>query len=221
MEEHRFRTPRTARYFTLGQAGPDVTDLWIACHGYGQLARDFLAGLEPIAGPGRLIVAPEALSRFYTGSPDARASGARVGASWMTREDRLAEIEDQIAYLDGLARELTRTLATGVRVRAMGFSQGASAACRWAGLGGTPLDELILWAGEIPSDLPDSLLGERLASIRIHLVAGDHDRLVPDAVVVHQEARLRGAGLEPRIHRFEGGHRLDARVLGDIAAARD
>ncbi len=216
MQEHRFRTPRSARYFTLGHPGP-ATDLWMACHGYGQLARDFLAGFEPIATSGRVIAAPEALSRFYTGSPDARAPGARVGASWMTREDRLAEIDDQVAYLDGLASELREQLPQGVRVRALGFSQGASAACRWAALGKARLDELVLWAGEIPADLPGPVLGERLGRLRVHLVAGTRDRLVSDAVVLHQEERLRRAGVDPRVHRFDGGHRLDPAVLRAIA----
>lgn len=218
MEEHRFRTPRSARYFTLGEPGPGIDDLWIALHGYGQLARDFLTGFEPIATPGRLIVAPEALSRFYTGSPDARAGGARVGASWMTREDRLAEIDDQVAYLDALASELLPQIPHGVRVRALGFSQGASAACRWASLGAARLDELVIWAGEIPADLPDPLLGERLARLRVHLVAGTRDRLVPDAVVLHQQDRLRKAGVAPLVHQFDGGHRLDGAVLQAIAS---
>lgn len=219
MQEHRFRTPRNARYFTLGEPGPGISDLWIALHGYGQLARDFLSGFEPIVSPDRLIVAPEALSRFYTGSPDARAPGARVGAAWMTREDRLAEIDDQMAYLDGLATELLRQLPQDVRVRTLGFSQGASAACRWATLGGVRLDELVLWAGEIPADLPERDLGERLARLRVHLVAGHRDRLVPEAVVAHQQERLRKAGIDPHVHRFEGGHRLDAAVLQTIAAS--
>lgn len=217
MDEHRFRTPRSARYFTLGQPGTDVKDVWIALHGYGQLARDFLAGFEPVAAPGRLIVAPEALSRFYPGSPDARGPGARVGASWMTREDRLAEIDDQVVYFDGLAGALLPSLAPGARIRALGFSQGASAACRWAALGTIPVSELIVWAGEIPADLPSDVLAERFGRMIVHLIAGSRDRLVPEAVVAHQEARLRAAGLEPRIHRFDGGHRLDSGVLRTLS----
>lgn len=217
MREHRFRTSRSARYFTLGDAGPDTADLWIACHGYGQLARDFLAGLEPISAPHRVIAAPEALSRFYAGSPDARQPGARVGASWMTREDRLAEIDDQVAYLDGIAAELTSRAAGSPLLRVLGFSQGVSTVCRWVSLGRSRPDEIILWAGEIPADLPDALLGERLGSARVHLVSGARDRLVPDALLAHHEARLRTAGVVPTVHRFDGGHRLDRGILQDIA----
>ena len=219
MEEHRFPTIRSARYFRLGQPGAGVTDLWIVCHGYGQLAREFLAGFEPIAAPGRLIAAPEALSRFYTGSADARHSAARVGASWMTREDREAEIADQIAYLDGIADQLLSQLPDRPRVRALGFSQGASAVCRWAVLGKTRPNELILWAGEIPAEFTDETLAERLRHVAVNVVAGSRDRLVPDALVRHQEARLRKAGLEPRVSRFDGGHRLDSGTLHKLSGA--
>ena len=79
------------------------------------------------------------------------------------------------------------------------------------------LDPLGLHRGEIPADLPDPVLGERLGRLRVHLVAGTRDRLVSDAVVLHQEERLRRAGVDPRVHRFDGGHRLDPAVLRAIA----
>ena len=94
MEEHHLAATRTARYFTLG-GGAGVHHVWFVLHGYGQLASALLRNFEGLANPSRLIVAPEGLSRFYV---DPIASGPaarrRVGASWMTREDRLIEIED-------------------------------------------------------------------------------------------------------------------------------
>jgi hypothetical protein len=56
-----FPVTRTARYCALGEEGPPVRELWLACHGYGQLAPAFVAGLGAIASPRRLILAPEAL----------------------------------------------------------------------------------------------------------------------------------------------------------------
>ena len=219
MDEHRFRATRSARYYTLGTPGPGIRDAWIVCHGYGQLARDFLAGFEPIAAPGRLIAAPEALSRFYLAGADGRpGSKSRVGAAWMTREDRLAEIGDTVALLDGIAGELVPQLGPGVRLRALGFSQGTPAVTRWVALGRHRPADLILWAGEVPGDLDDSVLAERLAGLQVHLVAGTHDRLVPAALVEHQERRLRAAGVGLTMHRFDGGHRLDTPLLEALAA---
>jgi hypothetical protein len=94
---------RTARYATLGRLDESVREVWIVCHGYAQLAGRFIERFRCIAAPHRLIVAPEALSRFYT----ERGSGfhgpaSQIGATWMTSEDREAEIQDYVAYLDAL-----------------------------------------------------------------------------------------------------------------------
>ena len=64
MDEHHIQVSRTARYFTLGTAGPDTRQLWLVCHGYRQLARRFLRGFRGLDEGSRLIVAPEGLSRF-------------------------------------------------------------------------------------------------------------------------------------------------------------
>ena len=42
----------------------------------------------------RLLIAPEGLSRFYHEDHES------IGASWMTREERLEEIKDYLMYLD-------------------------------------------------------------------------------------------------------------------------
>src|SRR5881396_3950063 len=99
MHEHHLSVSRTARYFTLGERSAAVEEVWFACHGYGQLGARFLEKLRVLDDGTRYLVAPEGLSRFYLSeSPTER----RVGASWMTREDRLAEIEDYVRYLDAV-----------------------------------------------------------------------------------------------------------------------
>jgi predicted esterase len=118
---------RTARYATLGTFDASVRDCWIVCHGYGQLAAGFVTEFEPLLAPGRLIVAPEGLSRFYLEGE----SGA-IGASWMTRESRETEIADYVGYLDAVYHQIqARTENDALRVTAMGFSQGTATICRW------------------------------------------------------------------------------------------
>src|SRR5258708_18756313 len=99
MQEHHIGVTRSARYFTLGDSSRGVGEVWFVCHGYGQLASRFLEKLRVLDDGRRYLVAPEGLSRFYLSeSPTER----RVGASWMTREHRLAEIEDYVRYLHAL-----------------------------------------------------------------------------------------------------------------------
>jgi len=202
MQEHPFSTPRSARYFTLGspeQAG----ELWFVCHGYGQLASRFLERFRPIEAEGRCIVAPEGLSRFYlTESPPER----RVGASWMTREDRLREIDDYVRYLDGVYAKLAPRAA---RVTALGFSQGSATVCRWAALGSSRIDRLIVWGGEVPPDLDL----KRLRVPSLTLAYGTRDEFFTPKIIAATEARLREHRIAYELMPFEGGHEIDAETL--------
>ncbi|HEX5830234.1 MAG TPA: hypothetical protein VFY16_04575 [Gemmatimonadaceae bacterium] len=221
-ERHR-EIPRTARYFVVGQPNARVRRVWLACHGYGQLARDFAASLTPLAeGGDALVVAPEGLSRFYLDRGDIGPhAGIPVGASWMTREDREHEIADYVRWLDdALAHAMHAAGAAGARVHALGFSQGAATIARWVARTHTPPDALVLWAGLLPPELEQALGAEArpLGALPITTVAGRHDRLLSSPDLDRQEALLRRRGHDVRTLRFDGGHRVDEGVLREIAA---
>jgi predicted esterase len=217
-QEHRFITRRSARYFTLGEPGAGVRDLWIACHGYGQLAADFLAAFEGIAAPGRLIAAPEGLSRFYIGEAGKRhGKETPIGASWMTRADRLAEIEDYVAYLESLTAELEARIAPEATLTVLGFSQGVSTVSRWIARSGRTPARMILWAGETAFDMPDGSRRPPLG-VPVHLVGGSRDRLITLDMMEKQHQRLVHDGADASLHRFDGAHRMDRALLDDLAA---
>jgi predicted esterase len=207
---------RTARLYLLGDPAA-LHDIWIACHGYGQLARRFIRSFESISAPGRLIVAPEGLHRFYLDPPPAPASQRRVGASWMTREDRATDIRDYVAYLD---RVIEHVVAAGAPayVRAFGFSQGCATVFRWATMGATRVAELVLWSGEVPPDVDMQLVADRLRQTRITLVVGKHDELAPAGLVQRQIERLAAAGLSAELREFDGGHEIDPGTLEHLAS---
>jgi predicted esterase len=215
---------RTARYYVLGgPTGDDLTgmtELWIVCHGYGQLAGPFLESFASLATPTRRIVAPEALSRFYLDRVSTTASERRVGATWMTREDRDHEIADQVAYLDALHAHLLPPRASGtrVRLRVLGFSQGVATVARWLAFGRVRADELILWAGAFPPELGLASFAERLHGAPVVLVVGDRDELASWAGADAHLHRFTAAGIDARLVSFEGGHRLDAATLAALAA---
>src|SRR3954471_8166502 len=96
---HSIVVPRTARYYTLGPTHGFPRELWFVCHGHGQLAGRFIKDFEPLDDGTRLIVAPEALSRYYLDSiaEQRTQKEQRVGATWMTREFREAEMADYIS----------------------------------------------------------------------------------------------------------------------------
>src|SRR5256885_12966424 len=118
VHEHHLPVSRTARYYTLGAAGPGTRQVWVVCHGYGQLASRFLEKLRVLDDGTRYLVAPEGLSRFYLSeSPTER----RGGASWMIREGRLARKEDYVPYFGARYHDAFRQLdRSHVTVHAFG-----------------------------------------------------------------------------------------------------
>lgn len=201
-------TIRHARVAILGDAEA-AREAWVICHGYGMTAQGILHWFRPALRPGRVLVAPEGLSRFYR-----EAKGLRtVGASWMTREDRLGEIADQHAYLDQVAE---RWLGGRSRVEIHGFSQGVATACRWV-VDRHPVDRLVAWGSPTPPDVdPAAYLG-RIGPGPLHLVIGDRDRFFDPALVEADAARLGAARVPVELHRFEGGHGIDAGLLARFA----
>ena len=158
--------PRTARLYTLGAS--DAPETWLALHGYGQLGRFFARRLAPHAGPQRRILVPEAPSRFYL-------DGAyrRVGASWMTREERTSDIADTHAYLDAVVADgrsrttMEETVTDDETARGatpplvgFGFSQGGMVLVRYAAARPGLFSRLVLWGSAPPDDvdLSDALL---------------------------------------------------------------
>jgi predicted esterase len=214
MQEHHLRVSRTARYYTLGPLH-GASELWIVCHGYAQLARYFLRAFTPLADGSRLIVAPEALNRYYfETAPGVHGRDARVAATWMTREHRAAEIADYTAYLDALVGSLG---SRPRRLVALGFSQGAATVSRWVAGGGTSVDEIVLWGSGVAHELepaPALFHGARLT-----IAIGTHDPHVGAERVAREDERLRAAGLDYRLLRYEGGHTIEATALAALLAA--
>jgi predicted esterase len=213
MREEHLTVGRTARYFTLGESGEHLREVWFVCHGYGQLAADFLLLLEDLDDGRRLIVAPEGLSRYYTDH-----TAGTVGASWMTRDHRPAEIADYIGYLDALYEHVFQKAdRASVSCVLLGFSQGAATASRWAALGRGTVDRLVLWAGMVPPDLDLERNGRPLRDLDLVLVVGTRDEVVTDQQLTREANRLTENSIGYRLLRFDGGHRLDAATLRTLA----
>ena len=149
-ESAHLEVTRTARYWTLGPDGSNRTGTLYALHGYGQLAEYFIRKFQPLADEGWRVVAPEGGHRFYL-----QGTEGRVGASWMTREDRLLDIKDYVLFLDQLRSAMGHAVE-GPDVM-LGFSQGVATAMRWMALGARGADSwqgAIAHSGVIPPDLP-------------------------------------------------------------------
>ena len=223
LSARHIRVTRTARYYTMGGVGvgDGVGEAWFVLHGYRQAARRFARRFEVLDAPERIVVVPEALSRFYVDpSPGRHGPEHRVGASWMTRDDRNNEIADYVAYLDALASEVAGSAALSVRRRVvLGFSQGAHTASRWVVLGCSAATELVLWGAGLATDLSPDALAAGLDGVDVTFVRGEEDRHRHPREEASQDALLEDLGVSFRVLVHPGGHEVAPGPLLDIARA--
>lgn len=215
---------KTARYYQIGTASPLVRDVWVVCHGFSQLAVEFAIPFQALADDSRLFVVPEGLSRFYLDTRPGHSGASKVGALWMTREDREAEIADIVGYLDALYERVVGELASHgvsreqIRVHTLGFSQGGPAVCRWAARGSAVIDHLVPWAHAIPQDVNLRALGERRPNLHIDMVYGTRDRFIGEDAVEEQRAILESSDIPYLMRSFKGGHALSLAMLRELMA---
>lgn len=217
-EEHHLVTTRSARYFTVGAPVAGTSTVWFALHGYAQLAERFLRPFQDVVPVGTMVVAPEALSRFYLELPRAdRGHMARVGAAWMTKEDRLREIADAVAWLDVTYRDVMDrvVLATGREpmVGVLAFSQGVATAMRWIAGGRPAPARVVMWAGSVADDVNISALQHALRDSEVVLVAGTSDSFMTEKARRTLIAQWAAMGIQVREVQYEGGHELESTTL--------
>ncbi len=205
MKENHIIVSKTARYYTLGELTGKTKQVWFILHGFGQNARYILRQVEPLYREDIFFIAPEALNRFYL-----KGSSGDVGATWMTKEDRVNEIKDYTSYLNNLydSFEFERFSAS---VNALGFSQGSSTVTRWINNTNKRIGTLIVYAGEVAPELfplrPDS----GLRKSKNIFVCGTKDEYFNPEIV----SKMKEAYREMNFTEidFDGKHEINCGVL--------
>lgn len=204
--EHHIRVEKTARYSILRPKG-DVKSVLFAIHGYRQLAPYFIKQFQVLADMGVMIIAPEGLHRFYV-----EGYGGRVGASWMTKEDREIDIEDYVRYLNTLCESVLSEIE-GLPVHLLGFSQGGPTACRWLAGSDIPFQSLVLYATVFPNDFFFVINQNRLKDMQIQILFGDDDMFATEKIISDKIKWLEDRGVTMDLVRFKGGHEIKPNVL--------
>jgi predicted esterase len=206
MEVQHIITRRTARVYTDGVLSEKTKAIWLIAHGYGMLAQFFIKKFECLDPEEHYLVVPEALSRAYL-----EGFSGKVGAIWMTSEDRESEISDYIHYLNLVYEQfIAPNRKSGVPVIAFGFSQGSSTICRWANANPYKFDRLMLWGGAVPEDVLSNL---QFASHPVDICVGNNDPFIPKEQIEEYLRRSKSMLPEARFHVFEGGHEVEASLL--------
>ncbi len=212
-EERNLSFTYNARYYTLG-APATAQKVWFVLHGYGQLAQFFVRKFSVLHAHGIAVVAPEGLSKFYLEDVVARSRGGsqRVGATWMTRENREADIANYLRYLDAVY-ETECPPGSKPEVTVLGFSQGAATASRWVLHHPLTVSKLILWAGILPPDMDFRHAVEKLKSVKVVSVVGLRDPFATDEKLKEMTELSKKLGIEPELHYFDGAHELNEDLL--------
>lgn len=196
--------PRNLRY-CLGGNVINPKKVLFALHGYGQLVPFFIRKFEMLSED-LLIVAPEGPHRFYL-----QGSSGRVGASWMTKEEREVDIQDNVIFLDLLRTTIEERFPNINDSFLLGFSQGGATAARWQALGKKLHHALILWASVFPPDLKEV---EFKSASKSFFILGNEDEYYPkpdsDELLSDYEQR----GFE--VITYQGKHDINNEVLREI-----
>lgn len=215
MAEHHLTFNFKARYLSSGEITETTKHVLFVLHGYGQLAPYFIRKFSALENKDVVVIAPEGLSRFYL--DPLHGSGrktTRVGATWMTKEDRLTDIENYINYLDTVFSQTVGNRKITVSV--LGFSQGSATACRWILSKHIHFDRLILWAGILPEDMNFEVGAEVLKDKSVIMVYGKQDPFLTDARFNEMKSMVEKLKTKVEIVTFEGGHDIDENTLSGL-----
>ena len=201
----------SAPYSTLNELTQETKCVWVVCHGYAQLASYFIKKFEHLPKE-HFVVAPQGLSRFYMNDH------FRVGASWMTKEDRDTELDNQEAYFGALYQNVFGGAElSNYKIIFFGFSQGVAAMSRVAAWWKIPFDQLILWAGGFPHELTNEDFDFLKPESRLDIVLGNNDPIYKMPVFQADIDRAEKAtGLQANFVQFDGKHEIQFNILSEL-----
>lgn len=200
----------SAPYYTLNELTEKTKTVWIVCHGFGQLARHFIRRFDVYDREENFIIGLQGLSRFYM--DDYR----KVGATWMTREDRETDIANQKRYFEAaISHALKGKSLNDFNVNLFGFSQGVAMISRMAAYAKINFKNLILWAGGFPPELTAVEFDYLDSEAKLTVVVGDQDQFVTIDEQFHELLKQVEVvvGLEVNLVSFNGRHEMSREVL--------
>ena len=197
---------KTAHYYLSVPKG-EVCSIVFVIHGYAQLASDFIEEFTSLKNNSCLVVAPEALSRFYN-------KERKPVANWMTSHERESEIEDYIGYLNQLKSEVFNRFGK-LPISVLGFSQGVSTTMRWIQQNDSYLNEVHLCSGSIPPELNEENF-EFKEGTRFYYYYGDEDRLLKAEKAKNEIHLLSRLTKEMSYIAFRGRHEVPKQALENL-----
>ena len=196
---------RKAHYY-IQVPNKKIITVLIVLHGYGQKAEDFIHEFKKLKSSNILVIAPEAISKFYNKKGEAVAN-------WMTSHERIDEIEDYCNYLNQLL-EIIKEDYKFDKLYVLGFSQGVSTAFRWISTMNNNSVAFYACAGTVPPEL--KAVDFEGKEIVVNYYYGDNDRLLNLEKAVLQIDKINELGLTVHATKFNGKHEVPKECIIDM-----
>ena len=211
MEESHIDFTLKAPFYKLNRLSDQTERVWFVFHGYGQLSKYFSRKFEHLDPNRNFLIFPQGLHKFYL------PGHKKVGASWMTKEDRLTDIDNQWAYLYAVWKTcLSETDLTGKEIIFFGFSQGVATVSRYLHYSKLSINKLILWAGSFPIEFKTGDFDFLSAETKVEFIYGDDDEFYSVNQFEEKAIELKAILPQLQVKSFAGKHDLQKELLQQL-----
>ena len=205
-KEISYQTTKT--YSTLNTLTSKTKHVWLVCHGIEYLSKYFLKYFKELNPHENYIIAPQAPSKYYLNS-----EYKHVGASWLTKENTLAETENVLNYLDAVLE--AENIPADKNLIVLGYSQGVSIAMRYVARRKLYCSQLVLLSGGIPKELAAE--GFKFSKAKVTMIYGTKDGYLNEGRIVNETKKaIELFGDNFNSIAFDGGHEVNIQLINGL-----
>ena len=195
-------------YSTLNSLTKQTKNVWLVCHGMGYLSRYFLKYFKDLDPTENYIIAPQAQSKYYL-----KDQFKHVGASWLTKENTVAETHNILNYLDAVLEN--EQIPSNHNFIVIGYSQGVSIAMRYVSSRKLQCNHLVLMSGGLPKELTEEDLS--FYKGKVSMIYGTKDEYLHSDRLDYERNRMDELfGKKAEIIPFEGNHMVNVELINSL-----
>ena len=136
-----------------------------------------------------------------------------VGASWLTKENTLKEIENVINYFDSVFQNEN---IEGKNLIFLGYSQGVSVAMRYIAWRKISFSKLLLMSGGIPNELTSEDFKYLEDQSEVYYVYGEKDEYINGEFLKLEKNKIKNIFKSVNSISFEGNHQVNVDIIESI-----
>lgn len=200
-----------APYYKFGTINELTKNIWFIFHGYGQLAKEFAESFSDMKSEENCLIFPQGLSRFYL-----KGIGNKIGANWMTSQDREIDITNYISYINQIYEHEIETYRGDAKLNILGFSQGGHTASRWISNSKIRYNKFVLWGSNLAHEIDLDNIKISFSHGKNLVIVGDKDRFITVDRLIKMRQKYEKIGFIYETIEYHGGHDIYPDILKKI-----